>query len=167
MPVLHPSALPSKETVVFGSSSFFVRHAALPSPDEVRYSVTRCSTSRHVDPAEGLVVRFPSLRLIVKYGRKTAISEGQCLWAIRTLLGNTVPVPEVYGWRRDGDSTFIYMELVEAPTLQERWDTLLTSEKEEICKQFGQVVENLRRLEQPPSQSFIGTHVLFCSFMVA
>jgi hypothetical protein len=155
MPVLHLSALPSKESVVFESSSFFVHNAALPTPDEVRHAATH-----RVDPWKWFVVRFPFLRLIVKYGRQITIAEGQCLWAMRTLLGNTVPVPEVYGWYRDGDSTFLYMELIDAPTLKERWNTLLTSEKEEIGKQFGQMVENIRRLELPPSLSFVGAHSL-------
>jgi aminoglycoside phosphotransferase (APT) family kinase protein len=157
MPILHLSALPSKESVVFESSSFFVHHAVLPTPNEVRHAVT---TPPPVDPGNWFVVRFPSLRLIVKYGRHITIAEGQCLWAMRKLLGNTVPVPEVYGWCRDGDSKFLYMELIEAPTLKERWNTLLASEREEIGKQFGQMVENIRRLELPPSVSFVGAHSL-------
>jgi hypothetical protein len=56
------------------------------------------------------------------------------------------------------------MEPIEAPTLQERWNTLLISEKEEIGKQFGQMVENIRRLELPPSLSFVGAHSLLLSF---
>lgn len=157
MPILHLSALPSKESVVFESSSFFVHHTTLPTPDEVRHEATG-SPPHPVDPWKWCVVRFPSLRLIVKYGRQITIAEGQCLWAMRTLLGTTVPVPEVYGWCRDGDSTFLYMELIEAPTLKDRWNTLSTSEKDEIGKQFGQMVENIRRLELPPSRSFIGAH---------
>ena len=57
---------------------------------------------------------------------------------------NTVPVPELYGWRRDGESTFLYMELIQAPTLKERWSTLSNSEKEEMGTQFGQMVHNIR-----------------------
>ncbi|KAF7899003.1 uncharacterized protein EAF01_008216 [Botrytis porri] len=42
-------------------------------------------------------------------------AEAQCLWIIRKNLGDEVPVPEIYGWRVDGDYVFIYMELPQDP----------------------------------------------------
>ena len=155
MPILHLSTLPSSESIIFESSSFFVNHATLPTPDEVRRAA--CDPPVRVDPWTWCVVRFPSLRLIVKYGRQITMAEGQCLWAVRTLLGNTVPVPELYGWCRDGESTFLYMEFIQAPTLKERWSTLSASEREEIGTQFGQIIDNIGQLELEPSVSeFVG-----------
>lgn len=56
--------------------------------------------------------KFDSLNIVVKYGRKITASEAYCLRAVRRLLPNEVPVPEVYGWYKDGDEVFIYMELI-------------------------------------------------------
>ena len=91
----------------------------------------------------------------------TTIAEGQCLWAIRQVLGDAVPVPEVYGWCRDGKSVFIYMHLVEGLTLEDRWESLSTEDRDEICRQLSHVVMAMRRLEQDPTKQFVGEHILF------
>ena len=69
------------------------------------------------------------MQLIVKFGFEVSIAEGQCLWALRRLLRDHVPVPEVYGWRQDGEQVFIYMELVAGVTLEERWESLSSEER--------------------------------------
>lgn len=63
------------------------------------------------------------LNLLVKFGPRVTIAEAQCLWLIRMTLGDRVPVPEVYGWRVDGNEVFIYMQLVQGVMLKDRWGT--------------------------------------------
>lgn len=93
---------------------------------------------------------------IVKFGLEITIAEGQCLWAMKHLLEEKVPVPEVYGWCKDGKDVFIYMELVDGVTLEDRWDSLSTEERIEICKQLDGMMKSLRLLEQDPDDKFIG-----------
>lgn len=92
-------------------------------------------------------VKFPALRLLVKYGSQVSIAEAQCLLFVRKHVP-TVPVPDVYGWRRDGGQNFIYMELLEGPTLQESWADLGEEERVEICQELRQMVESWRALPQ-------------------
>jgi hypothetical protein len=92
-------------------------------------------------------VKFPALRLLVKYGSQVSIAEAQCLLLIREHVP-TVQVPDVYGWRCDGGQNFIYMELLEGSTLQERWDDLNEEERVEICQELRQMVEAWRALPQ-------------------
>ncbi|KAE8365218.1 hypothetical protein BDV27DRAFT_157128 [Aspergillus caelatus] len=74
-----------------------------------------------------------------------------------TSFFTTRPVPELFGWRVDDEAyVFIYMELIEGPRLEECWDSLGTMEKSAISDQLSQIMESLRRLEQDPSDQFIG-----------
>jgi hypothetical protein len=155
LPILSPSILPSGQNVVFKDSSFFTRPdtpSALPSPAQVRAAAL---------PGRGrrpLPVAFPTLNLLVKYGPEITIAEGQCLWAIRHLLHDLVPVPEVYGWCEDEGVTFIYMELIDGVTLEERWPDLSTTERQDICQQLRVMVDSMRTLRQPADDQFIGKH---------
>jgi hypothetical protein len=146
--------LPIHETMFFHDSSFFDRPDgpfALPSPEEVRSAATN---PRHSRPPP---VRFPALGLIVKFGLEITIAEGQCLWAIRRFFPrNVLPVPEIYGWTTDGDQVFLYMELVEGATLEERWPDLSPDDKLEICKQLRMIFGGLRQFEQDPADQFVG-----------
>jgi hypothetical protein len=63
------------------------------------------------------------------------VDEGQCLWALRRTLPE-LPIPEVYGWTHDGDQVFIYMELVQGATLEQRWESLDLAEREGVCGQL-------------------------------
>jgi hypothetical protein len=146
-PQLIPSSLPSNENMTFFDTQFFADGHKLPTPAEVRDADAK---PRSKDP-----VVFPAMNLIVKYGGRIKISEGQCLWAIRRLCPN-VPVPEVYGWRTDEGQTFIYMENIEAPTLEAAWPELDAEEKNEICVQLRSIINELRQLRQDPSNQFIG-----------
>ena len=84
------SDVPGDQTVVFKNSSFFAHNgdtSTRPSPIEVLEQVQKGAANMlHVVP-------FPSLNLLVKFGRQTSIAEGQCLWAIRRLLPHIVSVP--------------------------------------------------------------------------
>ena len=96
------------------------------------------------------------MKLLVKYGSSLSIAEGQCLRAIRTTLGQPVPVPEVYGWCRDGNEVFIYMELVEGQTLEDVGDTLTRTDYAFIHRQLRHIVTSLRSLRPASGDSFIG-----------
>lgn len=157
------SALPFAEYVVYEDSSFFTQPdapPALPSPAEVRATGADLASRNRRHP----LAFFPSLNLLVKYGHRVTIAEGQCLWAVRRICGGAVPVPEVYGWCRDGDEVFIYMELIHGRTLDERWPALSTEEKVECCKQLRLMIDRLRTLKQAPGEEFIGECTISESF---
>lgn len=76
---------------------------------------------------------------------------------IKRVLGVEVPVPEVYGWRVDGEDTFIYMELVRGETVMDQWHSLNDADKTTVCDQLLQMITSLRQVEQDPDDLFIGT----------
>src|SRR5882762_5365310 len=152
--------VPVGESIVFKDTRFFTWHNALSSPSAVRLAANPRNLSHLQDPNKASIVHFPSLQLTVKYSRYTTIAEGQCLWAIRQVLHDVVPVPEVYGWCLDGKSMFIYMQLVEGSTLEERWETLSTDERVDICGQLSHMVKAMRSLEQCPMDQFVGEYSL-------
>jgi aminoglycoside phosphotransferase (APT) family kinase protein len=96
------------------------------------------------------------MKLLVKYGSSLSIAEGQCLWAIRKALGQDIPVPEVYGWRRDGNEVFIYMQLIEGQTLEDIWDKLAQTDRALIRHQLRHIVTSLRSLRQASGDPFVG-----------
>jgi len=59
-----------------------------------------------------------------------------------------VGVPEVYGWRRNGDDLLMFTELIRGDPLHNRWKDLTEQEKTQVCA--------LRRLVRPPEGEFIG-----------
>lgn len=148
------SRLPSEKEVYFRESSFIVQYGIekLPSPAKIQ-SLQKVSGSGDPPP-----IRFPEIGLLVKYGHGISIAEGQCLWAIQQFLRNNVPVPEIYGWREDGDETFIYMELIDGDTLQERWTSLSSVDRVRLCEELREIIMSLRRLEQSPGEKFIGRY---------
>lgn len=150
-PYLVTSMLPMGDNVLLEDSSFFTKgNAQLPTPAEIRGAAG--TEYRRGRPPPAL---FPSLNLLVKYGSEITTAEGQCLWAIRRTLPS-IPVPEVYGWCRNNNEVFIYMELVDGVTLESVWRDLDLEEKLDICKQLRSMLESLRGLQQDPSDTFIG-----------
>ncbi|KAH4923388.1 hypothetical protein HBI26_045430 [Parastagonospora nodorum] len=148
---------PFDENVVFRESSFFKKPNAplsLPTPAEVREVARHSGHPRAEIVTRPPPVTFPSLGLLVKYGTDVAVAEGQCL----LFIGNTqvVPVPEVYGWCKDDDQVFIYMELVDGITLEKSWDTMTEGEKTSICEQLHDMVDALRGVEQNSWPPYIG-----------
>ena len=99
---------------------------------------------------------FPGLGLLVKYGTEITLAEGQCLLFIRNTLSEVVPVPEVYGWCKDGDQVFIFMELVNGMTLEKSWDTITEGERTSVCQQLHDMVDALRDVKQDCGPPFIG-----------
>jgi hypothetical protein len=153
-PQIHVTGLPDgrEPTMDFLESSFFKDNGSgrcLPTPAEVR----ALSQAR----PQPLPVRFEHLNLIVKFGPHVAIAEAQCLWVIKRVLRDEVPVPEVSGWRVDGRDVFIYMQLVRGETLKDEWDSLSIADKIAVCDHLRQIMTSLRQVEQDPNDTFIGT----------
>ncbi|KAF3927199.1 hypothetical protein ABW20_dc0104344 [Dactylellina cionopaga] len=116
------------------------------------------SRSEHAEERRDDDITFlPELQMVVKYGKRVHIAEGQTLWAMKQYLPDVVPVPDIYGWHRDADDVmFLYMELVDGVTLEECWQTIETEEKEAICQQLKEIVSAWRNLQQDPSDNFLG-----------
>ncbi|KAF7942629.1 uncharacterized protein EAE97_006083 [Botrytis byssoidea] len=138
----------------FLNSSFFQneRGQCLPAPAEV-FALSGDGPRESRPPP----VIFEHLNLLVKFGRYVKIAEAQCLWIIKKDLGGEVPVPEIYGWRTDGDYVFIYMELIRGVTLKHQWDSMNDSDKTSVCEQLKKIVSSLRSVEQDPQDPFIGS----------
>ncbi|KAK4621530.1 hypothetical protein CLAFUW4_06965 [Fulvia fulva] len=120
----------------------------LPSPAEVRVKAAQdgidTRNTFRPDP-----VLYPELGLIIKWGRDITIAEGQCLWFMSKHLRGVVPVPELYGWTVDSDQTFLYMQLVNADTLQGRWNDMSEDDKLDICAQLRDMMAAWRRIQCP------------------
>lgn len=106
-------------------------------------------------------VKFEDLDLIVKFGSHVSVTEAINLWAIRRIFQDMIPVPEVYGWRflkREGKTceVFIYMQLVQGPTLAQQWPELSATDKHTICSDLRAKVSCLRSLRDSESRHVIG-----------
>lgn len=149
--------LPEGDNVSFSSSTFFkqIPRRRFPTPAEVK---ERALLVNHTNPEEWRPppVYFPALNLLVKYGGAASVAEGQALWMIRKYLGHIVTVPEIYGWRKDGTETFLYMQLIPGVTLEKRWKSLSSDERLNICDQLRPMVVALQRLNQTPPQGWVG-----------
>lgn len=155
-PQIDISSLPnaSKKSIDFLDSSFFRIHgsaACLPTPTEVRALSDPGGYKAQPPP-----VKFERLDLLVKYGPHVSTSEAQCLWMVRRTFGGRIPVPEVYGWRRDGQEVFIYMQLVRGLTLKDRWDSLPLSDRMSICRDLKSMLTALRSAKPRSDNPFIG-----------
>ncbi|KFZ19575.1 hypothetical protein V502_03539 [Pseudogymnoascus sp. VKM F-4520 (FW-2644)] len=156
-PQIHATWLPDgrKREMYFLETSFFKDNGpklCLPTPEEVRALL---GTNHNKDrPPPG---RFEHLNLIVKWGPNVTVSEAQSLWAIKRVLGDEDPAPELYGWRVDGRDVFIYMECVQGETLKDRWGFHTDADKTLVCDHLRQIITSLRRVEQDPNDTFIGS----------
>lgn len=145
--------LPSDSSVVFKESTYFSENGAnspLPSPAIVR------ANQEALHLSSSMTVRFEDLKLVVKYGSEITIAEALCLWAIRRLLPDQVPLPEVYGWCEDGGEFFIYMELIQGETLENKWESLSKPKRIDLCGQLRVILSELRSLKQDPENQFLG-----------
>ncbi|KAL4801842.1 phosphotransferase enzyme family protein [Aspergillus unguis] len=163
---LAPSMLPDGVDFDVKDSSFFTRCSELPSPTAVQAQAESQRLAgfspdpRELHSPQNFVrpppVLFKNLGLLVKWGSDVSTVEGQVLYAIGKLLKGKVPVPEVYGWRTDGDVQYIYMEHIEGQTLQQTWNTLEADDRTSVCLQLRNIVDSLRELIQDPSDPFVG-----------
>lgn len=135
--------LPAEDNCTFSSNE-----TLLPSPTDVRARAEQdgIDTSRSFRPDP---VRFPELGLIVKWGEDVTVAEGQCLWFIKRHLEHSVAVPKIFGWRQDGNQTFLYLELIHGDTLASRWNGLRQAEKATVCEQLRNMIASWRRIEKP------------------
>ncbi|KAJ8116981.1 hypothetical protein OPT61_g1716 [Boeremia exigua] len=90
LPNLSSCIAPTGLDVIISDSSFFKHHSSLPSLEEVR----RQALSKPHPKKENVAI-FENLNLLVKFGIKESIAEGQCLYTVRRAFGPSVPVPEV------------------------------------------------------------------------
>jgi hypothetical protein len=149
--VLAGCLFPSAQHVVFGHSSFFKRNPGyndLPLPIDIRSEAIRQNAGTHQRVGVVTHVAIPSIGLLVKYGPAVQVSEAKTLLTLRRLLPEDVPVPEVFGWRKDGDDNFIYMSLPEGVNLAEGWSMLSEDQKADIGGQLRHIVKSWRRLRQ-------------------
>jgi hypothetical protein len=96
------------------------------------------------------------MSLCVKWGAKINITEGQVLYALRNSCGDSVPVPEIYGWRVDGGETFLYMEARSGKTIEDAWPEMIEDDRLRICSEIRAILHNLRQIKQDPMDKFIG-----------
>ena len=159
--------LPNAENIVLEDSTFFKRmNAQLPTPAEVRLDAARRKDGSRRSLSRPPPVYYQALNLLVKYGSEITLAEGQCLWFIRRYLSRDVPVPEIYGWCRDGDETFLFMELIQGDTLEQRWDSLPEEEKTGICAQLRHMTAAWRGLGRGSLSQSIGMHLFPCHCLV-
>ncbi|KAJ0415295.1 hypothetical protein BJY00DRAFT_304967 [Aspergillus carlsbadensis] len=142
----------AKKEVDFLDSTFFtVPNRHLPSPEEV---AALSDGLGKISRPNTLVIG--GLNLLTKFGPHVTPLEAANLWMVRRVFNNTVPVPEVFGWRTDDwGYVFIYTEFIKGPTLFEHWPSLGSLEKRAICDQLAGLAQSLRQLEQDPSDPFI------------
>lgn len=144
-----------RETSFFRPASSISATPQLPPPALVRQE----------SQAEGLkTVKFKHLNLVVKFGDPSwaRLEEAQALRAIGRLFpAKEVPVPELFGWRVADGQNFIYMSLIDGPTLEESWPLLGPEEKKSICGQLSEIVASLRRIQQPSAHPIIGMSFLW------
>ncbi|KAK4175363.1 putative pH-response transcription factor [Triangularia setosa] len=100
-------------------------------------------------------VRIPELGLLVKYGTQVTRTEMDTQCFIRQRLQGTVDVPEVVSWVEDNNQGFIYMTLIDAPTLAECWNNLTEFERQSICHELHDMVQKWRELGQEPEEAYI------------
>ncbi|KAF2111749.1 kinase-like domain-containing protein [Lophiotrema nucula] len=141
------------QPTILTDTTFFQQQARLPTPQEVRNAAA--SPSRN--PCVATRVLFPQINMFVKYGPEVDVAEAQCLRIVRYYLHSKVPTPEVFGWDKDGEDVFLYMQLMPGVPLSERWDSLSGDEKGVICDEIGKIMSNLRLLAQKPSETLIGS----------
>ena len=168
--------IPNSPNFDVKDSSFFRQWHELPSPKEVKAQAQ--AKHQHLagvgpDTRKGYSVAMPHVRpppvifedmgLFIKWGSSVNIPEALGLLALGRFLDGRVPVPEVYGWRTDGDEIFIYMEYIRGQTLEQAWDIMEPSERVTICHELRTIYDNLRRLQQDPSDTFVGKYILSVS----
>lgn len=154
IPAFPPFA--SSDNFTLRSSSFFKHHPhllELPSPATIRTQVASLTAQGYSSLLHGTTSRLvplPTLDLLVKYGPDVSLTEAKCLILLRESLAETVPVPEVFGWRTDPSSNeqFIYMSLPEGQTLEERWRWMADEEKTAVCDELGGMVRRLKGLRR-------------------
>ncbi|KAJ3545500.1 hypothetical protein NMY22_g2407 [Coprinellus aureogranulatus] len=155
---IDPTAIPVGSTVYFDN---WKSKTPLPRPSEVESGSFEAHSyllkDGHYNGRFSQRVRYyPDLGLVVKYGRRTTIAEGQALWMIRKYCPE-VPVPDVYGWIKEGEETFIYLSYIEGVTLQSRLQEFSDDELDQVVRDLKTFANSWRRLRLPEGEEFIGS----------
>ncbi|VBB82056.1 Putative pH-response transcription factor [Podospora comata] len=149
---------PLSDVITFPDTQFTSSYptALLPSPAEVRETNGKTShpraTNRNIAPP----ARYPELGLLVKYGTKVIESEMLSQRYVFQRLHGVVPVPAVLGWAHDDGQGFLYMTLIDAPTLAEGWKDLGEFDRQALCLELRGMVQSWRSLEQNSGENYIG-----------
>lgn len=156
-PILSLLTLPRDATVFFDS---WPHARKLPTPAEIRIRAfdSQCKLLNE-RPTSQRILHFPDLGLVIKHGERTAIAEGQMLWAINKLCPG-MRAPTVYGWCTDDGEVFMYLSYVDGVTLDSRPETLNDEEIEDIARQLALMLASLRRVRQPAEETFIGNVII-------
>lgn len=164
--------IPNSLSFVVEDSSFFQKWDRLPSPNEVQarartqhqhlaggypnQNKVHSMTTPYVRPPP---VIFEEMGLFVKWGSSVQISEAQCLFAVHQFIKGDVPVPEVYGWRTEGNEAYIYMEYVNGQSLEQAWPSMGCEDKAGISRELRTIFQRLRQVEQDPEDPFVGANI--------
>lgn len=144
--------------IVFPESSFFKekRASALPMPAEIRAINEASGKAYATNFNRPPTVMIPSRGLAVKYGADVTILEALTRMKVREQLQGQVPIPEVFGWTKDGVQGFIYMSLIQGETLLERWSGMHENERRAVCEELRRIVKAWRTLTQDDQDCYIG-----------
>lgn len=151
--------IPIDENFLLEDSTFFQRNPGveLPHPQDVRMAHSLLTKQQDLHPEAPHIVRYPEYSLCVKYSRRVKLLEAQAFYLVNRYLKD-FPAPEIYGWRKDGDDVFLFMELIDGQNLSDVWDSLSECEKTDVCVAVkNRVLSPLATLRQIPNQKCVGT----------
>ncbi|ETI26856.1 hypothetical protein G647_10302 [Cladophialophora carrionii CBS 160.54] len=113
--------------------------AKLPSTAEIE-SAREILTERTAAKVVALGPHF-----VAKYGRGIDLEEGQTMIFVKQRA--QVPVPAVYALYHDEGKNFIIMERIHGQTMEERWTTLTSAEKNLVATQLKECLRRMRSVK--------------------
>ncbi|KAH7319619.1 kinase-like domain-containing protein [Stachybotrys elegans] len=139
-------------------SSTAHKNIKLPSPADIRAINARSGHVKATNFNRPPPVQIRKLGLLVKYGGDVTTTEAETQRAVYHALKGRVPIPEVFGWVRDGGQTFIYMELIEGESLMARWTGLNETERLGVCRELRAMVASWRfMMKQDERDPYLGS----------
>lgn len=67
-----------------------------------------------------------------------------------------MPVPDVYAWCKEGEETFIFMELTDGLSLEARWADLNAQQRYNVYQELRGILHTLRQAKQDSGYQFVG-----------
>jgi aminoglycoside phosphotransferase (APT) family kinase protein len=95
------------------------------------------------------------MNLIVKWGGLVRREEGVNMYAIKQFLPR-IPMPEIYGWRTDGEEVFLYMEYIRGRKLDTALEEMIHAEHALAVRDLQNMLSDLRLLRQVERDAFVG-----------
>ncbi|KAF2757271.1 hypothetical protein EJ05DRAFT_486341 [Pseudovirgaria hyperparasitica] len=144
------------DSIDFRETSFFrARSDGEPTPELPTPAIVR---EARMGKTQG-IAEFRAVNLLVKYGPSSCVPlyEALVTMFIRHQVGTKVPVPEVFGWRVEGNYVYIYLSLIQGQTLDSCWRSLQEREKVAISGQLGGVIATLQSITQDPASEIVGS----------